>query len=39
MDQDNAPIMGLNQEQQIAADGFFSFLFNDEKEMGITLWV
>jgi hypothetical protein len=36
MDQDNAPIMGLNQEQQIAADGFFSFLFNDEKEMGIT---
>lgn len=36
MDQDNAPIMGLNQEQQTAADGFFSFLFNDEKEMGIT---
>jgi hypothetical protein len=36
MDQDNAPAMGLNQEQQAAADGFFSFLFNDEKEMGIT---
>lgn len=36
MDQDNAPAVGLNQEQQTAADGFFSFLFNDEKEMGIT---
>lgn len=36
MDQENAPTMGLNQEQQTAADGFFSFLFNNEKEMGIT---
>ena len=40
MDQDNVPAdtpaMGLNQEQQAAADGFFEFLFNDEKEMGIT---
>ena len=36
MDQDNALVVGLNQEQQAAADGFFDFLFNDEKEMGIT---
>ena len=40
MDQENASVEndvpGLNQEQQAAADGFFNFLFNNEKEMGIT---